>query len=86
MDITKFKNDLRKLYPSALITITTEGDNLKWEVRHILGAKQSPADHEQSLVKVKAIFGDTFANVTTEAFGERFYIYQKYQTAGGGNG
>jgi hypothetical protein len=79
MDITKFKNGLRKLFPASLITITTEGDNLKWEVRHLMGMKQSPADHEKSLVKVKEVFGDTFANVTTEVVGQRFFIYQKYQ-------
>lgn len=75
MDITKYIRQLRKLYPTAVITAHMEVTGVKYEIK--FPNKISDKEHEESMDGIRQIFGDTLSERYTEETGKHFYIYQK---------
>ena len=78
MNITPYKDKLRKLFPTAIITISMDEKCIDWDlkIRPVLTEKE----HEEAFPKIQEIFGDTLIERYTETTGYHFHIYQRYSS------
>lgn len=76
IDITFYKNQLRQLFPTAVIKVEIDVKSIKWELK--ITPAISEKEHEEAFPKIKEIFGGTLIERYTETTGHHFYIYQRH--------
>ncbi len=74
MSTADYKKELKKILPTAVITVCKEGKNMKWEFK--IRPSLSEKEHEAVFPKMKKIFGKTLKEMYTEETGSHFYVYQ----------
>ncbi len=77
MNLSIYQKQLRKLYPTAVITVEMLEKYVQWELKIPTITEK---EYDESFAKVEEIFGDSLMERYAQESGHHFFIYQKYHS------